>query len=164
MSSFISAGGKSKQEYEVVWCCPATRAVLRHEPRPARFKELAHARAFVKTLRSVPSGTFVTIRRAPVAATLTAKENAELLAKTAENIDSYKWEVVGRMPHDYTMTHMICDGAPLGFSDRAAAQACADFINQFSGSVRSDLLIEVVPWKSTRIWQNGLATVLNESL
>jgi len=147
--------------YEVVSCCPATRSLIHHQPRPARFKELKHAQAFIKTFKQHPAETFVVIRHAPVEEAITESENAVLMAEQVEKIETYKWEVVGRTPNDYTKTHMICYGAPLGFSDRAKAQACADFVNQFLYSVRKDLLIEVVPWKANRQWLDGLATELN---
>jgi len=162
MSSIISSTAFNKLQYEVVWCCPATRSLIRHEPRPARFKDVKTARAFIKTLGAVPAGTFVLIRNAPVEGTVTPAQNAKLLTAGTEAPETYKWEVVGRSPQDYTLTHMVCDGTPLGFSDRAAAQACADFVNQFPYSVRKGLNVDVVPWKAARQWQHGLATELNE--
>lgn len=159
--SIISATASAKLQYEVVWCCPATRSLIRHHPRPARFKELKHAQAFVKTLKLPPAETFVVIRPAPVDDAISESENAVRFAEMHEPAEKYKWEVVGRTPHDYTLAHMICYGAPLGFSDRAKAQACVDFIHQFPHTLRKDLLVEVVPWKCDRHWQNGLTTEMN---
>jgi hypothetical protein len=157
----VSSGAAAQLLYEVVWCCPATRSLIHHHPRPARFKEIKHARAFIKAFKSPPAETFVVIRRSPVDEAISESENAVLMAEQTEKAETYKWEVVGRTRDDYTKTHMICYGAPLGFSDRVKAQACADFVNRFLYSVREDLLIEVVPWKANRQWLEGLATELN---
>jgi hypothetical protein len=151
----------AKTQFEVVWCSPATRSLIRHQPKPARFKEFKHARAFVGALGVQPSSAFTVICSGPVENTITEKENVKLIASNCETVVKFKWEVVGRSPDDYTITHMVCSGPPLGFSDRAEALKCVEFVKQYSGSIRSDLIIDVVPWKETRQWQSGYATEFN---
>lgn len=154
-----------KLEYEVVWCVPARAAFVHHEPRPARFSDITHARAFAK-LAPRHDGTFIVIRQAPVreAISLAAHLRTHTPPTPAE-CATFKWEVVGRSPDDYKQTHRLVEGEPrAGFVERSTAVACKEFVESMPNSLAPGLIIDIVPWDGARVWRDGLATVRNDFL
>lgn len=154
--------------YEVVWCCPITRSFVRCSPKAACFSELRFARSFAKLCPPRPY-SFIVICETPIVGIETIAQNTQslshALALAAATAETCKWQVVGRSPDDYTVTHMICDGGEcLRYIEHAQATVVIDFLKRLPNSIKLGLTIDVVPWKKERTWQEGYAMMTNEFL